>query len=396
MRLRTAFSPRKARPPLWLLVAITASGTLAMHILVPALPAVARDLAVSAGEVQLTITLYVAGLAAGQLVYGPLSDRFGRRPVLLGALVLYTAGGLAAWLAADLHTLVFARVLQALGGCGGLVLGRAIVRDLTSPAEAAAQLALLNLAVSAAPALAPIVGGYLAIWAGWRTIFALLALLGLATLSLSVVTVGETWRGGERGRMLRSYLLLLGSATFRRYAIGGACMTTAMYAFLSASPFIFTATLHRPAEEVGFYYLLIFSGVSLGSVIANRTAGRFPARPMLLVTSLVSTASATVFFAAAVSGNLTLALTLATIILFTVSAGAASPIALTGAIGVHPGAIGAAAGLYGFWQMSFGALCTLVVSIWHDDPAISAGAVLMISAIVAVAALSLATRRAPA
>jgi len=384
----------RPRPPLWLLVAITASGTLAMHMMVPALPSVAEDLAVSAGQVQLAITLYVAGLAAGQLVYGPLSDRFGRRPMLLAALLLYSLGGVAAWAAGSLGMLLAARVFQALGGCGGLVLGRAIVRDVTGPAEAAAQLALLNLAVSAAPALAPIAGGYMALWIGWRTIFALLAGLGLATLALTALTVAETRVGGGRATaMLRTYPRLLASPTFRHYTIGGACMTTAIYAFLSASPFIFTSVLHRPAEEVGFYYLLIFSGVSLGSIVANRTARLVSPRLVLRAASLLSAASASVLFAAALAGHLTLPLTLATVLLFTVCAGTASPLALTGAIGVHPDAIGAAAGLYGFWQMSFGALCTLTVSLWHDAPATSAGAVLMVSALIAVASLAAATRR---
>jgi DHA1 family bicyclomycin/chloramphenicol resistance-like MFS transporter len=169
-------------------------------------------------------------------------------------------------------------------------------------------------------------------------------------------------------------------------------MTTAIYAFLTASPFIFTATLHRPAEEVGFYYLLVFSGVSLGSIIANRTAKILSPRVVLRAASLLSAVSATILFATALSGHLTLMVTLVTVLLFTVCAGTASPLALTGAIGVHPDAIGAAAGLYGFWQMSFGALCTLAVSIWHDDPATSSGAVLMVSALVGVVSLGLATR----
>ena len=122
--------------PLWLLTLITFSGTLAMHIFVPALSYAADDLQASASEMQLTISLYILGLAFGQLIYGPISDRFGRRPTLIAGLILYTLAGLAALFAPDAESLIAARLFQALGGCAGLVLGRAIVRD-SRAAEAA-------------------------------------------------------------------------------------------------------------------------------------------------------------------------------------------------------------------------------------------------------------------
>ena len=123
----------RVRAPFWLLVAVTATGTLAMHILVPVLPLAAEDLAVSPGRIQLAITLYLVGIAGGQLLYGPVSDKFGRRPTLLVALLLYVMAGAAAGLATSITTLVIARVVQAVGGCGGLVLGRAIVPCATAP-----------------------------------------------------------------------------------------------------------------------------------------------------------------------------------------------------------------------------------------------------------------------
>jgi DHA1 family bicyclomycin/chloramphenicol resistance-like MFS transporter len=386
-------APPPTRPPLWLLVAVTASGTLAMHMLVPALPMVARDLAVSTGSVQLTITAYVAGLAAGQLLYGPISDRVGRRPALIAALLLYALGGLAAAVAQNLGFLVAARILQALGGCGGLVLGRAIVRDVTGAEQAAAQLALLNLAVSAAPALSPIVGSWLALTVGWRAIFVLLAASGAATLVLAALTIPETARTSGSGQVLRSYPRLLAVPAFRWYALGGACLTTSMYAFLTTSPFIFTQTLHRPAGEVGIYYLLLFSGVSIGSLIANRAVRRVSPVRLLRGASLVATMSAATFLAAAATGRLTLGLTLVSLLVFAASAGTASPMALTGAVSVRRDAIGAASGLYGFWQMSYGALCTLVVSLWHDNPPLSAGTVLLGSAVLGLFSVVRATRR---
>ena len=126
----------RPRAPLWLLASVTFSGTLAMHIFVPALPLAATDLAASPGAMQLTISVYILGLAIGQLLYGPLSDRFGRRPVLLVGLLLYSIAGLVSALAPDVRILVAARLFQAIGGCSGLVLGRAIV-EVGDPIAAA-------------------------------------------------------------------------------------------------------------------------------------------------------------------------------------------------------------------------------------------------------------------
>lgn len=130
---RTARSGRPDRAPFALIVAITACGTLGMHLIIPALPETAHALGVSAGAIQLTITLYLIGLAIGQLVYGPISDRFGRRPVLIAGLALFTLAGVATTAAPSAWTLVVARILQSIGACAGLVLGRAIVRDLRQP-----------------------------------------------------------------------------------------------------------------------------------------------------------------------------------------------------------------------------------------------------------------------
>ena len=138
-------------PPLWLLTLITLSGTLAMHMFVPALPDAARYLGVGSAAVQGAIGIYILGLAVGQLAYGPLSDALGRRPLLLTGLSLYALGGIAAMLAPNVTFLVAARALQALGGCAGLALGRAMVRDTNTPDEAVRALALLNLMMMVGP-----------------------------------------------------------------------------------------------------------------------------------------------------------------------------------------------------------------------------------------------------
>lgn len=376
---------------------VTASGTLGMHMIIPALPAAAAGLHVSASAIQLTITLYLIGLAIGQLVYGPLSDRFGRRPVLLGGLALFTLAGAVTAIAPNAGVLIAARVVQSVGGCGGLVLGRAIVRDQATADRAAAQLALLTLVMSMAPAIAPVVGGYATAYLGWRAAFGLLAGLGALALVLILLWLPETLetRGEGRGvhTFLHGSLRLLRSRVFLGYAIGGACTTTSFYAFMAASPFIFANLLHRPTQEIGLYYLLLMGGVALGGFSANRMAGRVRPRIALRIANALAIAAAAAFMLADLTGRVTVATVIAPVALFMVRAGMASPFAITGAVSVNPLAIGAASGMYGFMQMGYGVLCTLVVETWHPGTVLPVATVLLGSALLGQAALAIAVRR---
>ena len=388
---------RDQRAPFLLLAMVTASGTLGMHMIIPALPATAVGLHVSEASIQLTITLYLIGLAIGQLLYGPLSDRFGRRPVLLCGLALFTAAGVVTAIAPNAGVLIGARVLQSVGGCGGLVLGRAIVRDQATADRAAGQLALLTLVMSMAPAIAPVIGGYATAYLGWRSAFALLALLGAVAFGLILVWLPETvdTRGTGRGfsTMLHGSVRLLRSRAFLGYAIGGSCTTTSFYAFMSASPFIFENLLHRPPQEIGLYYLLLMGGVALGGFSANRMAGRVRPRTALRIANGLAIAAAAAFMLADLTGRLNVATVIVPVAVFMVGAGIASPFAVAGAVSVNPLAIGAASGMYGSMQMSYGVLCTVVVETWRPGAVFPVAAVLLGSALLGQVALAVAVRR---
>ena len=388
-RLRT-----RDRAPFLLLVAMTACGTLGMHIIIPALPATARALGMSIGTSQLTITLYLIGLAIGQLLYGPVSDRFGRRPVLLGGLSLFTLASIVTALAPSPSILIGARILQSLGGYAGLVLGRAAVRDGATADKAAGQLALLTLVMAMVPAIAPAIGGYLTAYIHWRASYVLLALFGVITLAACAVAMPETLtRHGEAPRsMATAYLRLLRSPRFLGYAVGGACSTTAFYGFMSASPFIFETQLHQPTQRVGLYYLVLMLGVALGSFGANRVAGRLTLRKALRIANGLGIVGAALFAVADATNSLSVATVVVPVCLFMVGAGMASPFALAGSVSVNPQAIGAASGMYGFIQMGYGMLCTVVVETWHPGAVYPVVAVLLGSALLGQAAMSMAVR----
>lgn len=390
-------SPLALRPgrgaPFPLLVALTACGTLGMHMIIPALPDTARALDVSPATAQLTITLYLVGLSIGQLIYGPLSDRFGRRLVLLAGMTLFAGAGIATALAPNAGVLLGARVLQSLGACSGLVLGRAIVRDSATEDRAAAKLALLTLTMSMAPAIAPAIGGYVTALASWRASFGLLAVLGVGVLAWSLLMLPETLTregAGHSGSLLYSYARLLRSPVFCGYAVGGACSTTSFYAFMAASPFIFEDLLHEPPEAIGLYYLLLMAGVAAGSLIANRMAGRVPLRIALRLANALSITGALAFLALDAADLLSVAGVVGSVALFMVGAGMASPFAITGCVGVSPQAIGAASGLYGFVQMGYGMLCTVAVETWAPGAVYPVATVMLGSALLGQAALSVA------
>ena len=387
---------RLTRAPFPLLVALTACGTLGMHVIIPALPATARAMDMSIATTQLTITLYLTGLAFGQLFYGPVSDRFGRRPVVLAGLTLFTLASILTACAPSAAVLIGARVLQSIGGCAGLVLGRAAVRDGAAPDKAAGQLAMLTLVMSMVPALAPAIGGYLTAFIHWRASYVFLAALGGATLLATFLILPETSQtraGGSSARSLLSgYSALIRSRAFLGYAVGGACSTTSFYAFMSASPFIFENVLHRPTQEVGLYYILLMGGVGLGSFFTNRLSRIMPLRQGLRLANLVTIAGAVLFVAFDALDMLSAPSVIAAVTLFMIGAGMASPFALAGSVSVNPRAIGAASGLYGFFQMGYGMVCTLAVETWHPGAVYPVAVIMLVSALAGQVIITLGTR----
>ena len=381
-------------PPLWLLVLITISGTMAMHMFVPALPEAARALGTTAGEMQMAISIYIIGLAAGQLCYGPLSDALGRRPLLMTGLGLYALGSVGAALAPNLGMLLAARLVQALGGCAGLALGRAIVRDTTRAESAIRELALLNLMIMVGPGLAPVVGGAVSAAAGWRAIFALLAIGGVATLVFTWRLLPETGHPGGRvglRSLAADHRELLTSRRFVGFALGGGSATTCVYAFLSAAPFIFVNELHQPVHMVGIYAGLMVLGMAAGNALTSVFAQRVSGARLIRIGNSLSLASGVVLLAIVLTGHLTLAGTLAGMLFFTCGCGMTSPAALAQAVSVNPRLIGSAAGLYGCTQMAIGAACTALAAL-GSDPARSALIVMVAATALAQVAFTVAWR----
>jgi DHA1 family bicyclomycin/chloramphenicol resistance-like MFS transporter len=231
---------------------------------------------------------------------------------------------------------------------------------------------------------------------GWRGIFGVLGVAGAGVLALTLLSLPETNRHRAPLPSARSFFSVYGrllrQREFRAYAIGGACLSTSIYAFLSASPFLFTELLHRPASEVGFYYMAVFAGITLGSWLTTRLTARLGIGGLLRLGATAGLAGAGLLLALDLSASLTVSGMLAAMGLFALGTGLASPAATARVIGVDPQRIGAASGLYGSLQMGFGALCTLLAGMWHGSGALPVALILLVSAAVAWLAFALVSR----
>lgn len=362
------------RPPLWLLVLVTLSGTMAMHIFVPALPLAGQALGASASSMQQTITLYVVGLALGQLIYGPISDAIGRRPTLLIGLGIYFSASVLALFATNVQWLVAARLLQALGGAAGITLGRAIVRDVADPERVTKDIALLNLLTMVGPGLAPIIGSHLAEYFGWRSIYVFLVLIGSCMVVFTYYRLPETHQLRHplqvRG-IARDYRQLFGNPRFAGLMLGGSCMSAALYPYLASAPYIIHEQMGLPIEDIGWFAASTIAGASLGTLLTRRFSGMWPTQRLLYVGGGLGLSMATVMLIIQLFGGLTPTLLLILTVTMTFGSGVASPAALASALSVIPSLAGAAAGIYGFGQMSMGAIGTLLVGFYTVDPVIA-------------------------
>jgi DHA1 family bicyclomycin/chloramphenicol resistance-like MFS transporter len=385
MDAQTPETSAVARPhiPLWLLALVMLSSAAGMHILVPALPEAAHDLGAQRAHIMLAVTFYVSGMAVGQLVYGPIADYLGRRPTILVGLLLFAAASFGAYFAASADNLIALRLLQALGASSGMVLGRAIVRDVSGAQDAAKNLALLNTMVIVTPGLAPIIGGLLSETLGWRSIFLLLTLLGLAMSLLIWRMLPETGsrNNTDVGQLWRNYKTLLRDKQFIALVVGGGCATMSIYGFVAVAPFIF-AELGRPPHETGFYLSVVVLGTWVASYIVSRLLNYVPLERVIRPANLVSLFAGVAFLVAVLTDNMSVPVPVIVMFIFSVGMGISSPGALSKAMSTNPAVIGSASGLYGFTQMSIGAVCTVLAGL-PAHPALGAALVMTGTGLIA-------------
>jgi DHA1 family bicyclomycin/chloramphenicol resistance-like MFS transporter len=374
------------RAPLFLLAVVSAIAPASLHLLVPALPLLAVIFRSPPGSVQLVLTLFLVGVAAGQLVYGPISDRFGRRPVLIAGLALYLVGTALGGLALSLPALIVGRVLQALGGSSGMVLGRAIVRDLYDRERSASALAIVSMTMSLAPSIAPAIGGYLAVWAGWRADFVLLGVIGTAGLVLTAARLEETHLTRapvDVAAMAGSFMLLLRSPAFLGYALAASFTSASWFTFTASAPYLLTQLLHAPLSTYGLMILLPMGAYMLGAALLARLTMRFGSTAFFVAGLALSLASGAMMAAWSWGLGLSAWSMFVPMALSSIGNGLSQPPALAAGLSVYPRIAGAASGLMGFLQMMIAASGTFLVALLPQNT--GAWMILLVSAFMLLA-----------
>lgn len=390
----TAPAPRGLILVLPVLVAFQAIST---DLYLPALPAIGADLGAGIEQVQLTLSLFLVGFGVAQLLWGPLSDRIGRRPPLLAGTLLYVAASLACMLAPSIETLTGARIVQAVAACSGVVLGRAVVRDLYAPAEAARVLAYLGTAMALAPIFGPVLGGWLTLSFGWRSTFAALALFGAVAFLGTLRAVPETNQRKDRdalrpARLVANYGSLLRDRLYLARVALAALGYAGIFTFISGSPHVLIDAVGLRPDQYG----LCFAGGVAGWMAGTFAAGRLNRR--LGLAALLALGTRLAALAALLGSALALLLPpswpalVGPMFLFMVGAGFTLPTAMALAIGPHPEKAGLASALLGFLQLAFASLVGLAVSALYDRTALPMMAVLVILTAAALPLVATARR----
>lgn len=350
-------------PRAWLLTlsALSALATLSTNILLPALPVIARSLSID--EVRLTaaaLGLFLAVFALAQLVVGPLSDRLGRRPVVLAGLAVFIIGSAVGAFAMTLPLLLTGRVLQALGAAAASVLARAAARDRFEGPQLAALLGRIMVVMAAAPGFSPLLGGLLEAAAGWRALFATLVLAGLALALAYVRLVGETLPAERRrqqsaGALARAYFVLLGDARFMRPALATAAVLGALFAFFGTAPLVLSHRFGFTALHVGLFFAATVFIVFAAGQAAPRWTARWGAPTVLRLGATLAIAGGLALLASPSAGLAGFA-TAGGIFLF--GMGLVSPTGTALALTPFGTQAGQASALLGFLQMAAAALLT--------------------------------------
>jgi DHA1 family bicyclomycin/chloramphenicol resistance-like MFS transporter len=380
-----------------LLGTMGAFGPLSMDMYLPSLPTLASYFSTSTSKAQMTLSGFTLGFALGQLLYGPISDRYGRKWVLISGVALYVIASYFCATAKDVDTLIFVRILQAIGGGAGVVLTRAIVRDIFDQEAGARALSLMLLVPSLAALVSPFIGGQILLWSDWRGIFWLLAAFGLFILFLGFFRLPETHPPEKRHptslkKILRDYLAVLCDRNAFGYMLCGAFSFAGMFAQLSGTPFVYIEVFGVAPEYFGFLFGLNVIGIMVGSYINSRLVMRFGIRRMLVVgtsTALFGGLLLALVVTLNIGGLTAIVLTIA---IYMVPHNITNANATSGALEKFPHIAGTASALIGAIRFGMGAAVGALVGVLHDGTALPTAYVIAACAIASAASYWFLTR----
>ncbi|MBM3537448.1 MAG: multidrug effflux MFS transporter [Alphaproteobacteria bacterium] len=379
--------------------ALAALAPLSNDIYLVSLPSMTEAFAAGVGRVQLTLTAFVAGFAIGQYAYGPLSDRFGRRPLMLAGLALYVAASVAAAIAATVEVLIAARFVQAIGMSSGPVLGRAVVRDLYDRESAARLLSYMAVVAGFAPVVAPIIGSQLHVAFGWRANFIFVALYGAVALAVVAWQFDETNRRLDPEalrlrRMAGNIGTLLSSRLYLGYALTASCVGSGLFAFISGSPFVFLQVLGFAAADFGYLFAFCMCGYLVGSWISGRFVLRLGMDRLLRLGVVLALAGGLSMAGLAALHLNHVAAILGPMFVFMFAFALILPQAMAGALTPFPQIAGSASSLIGLCQYGLSAIVGTAVAALFDGSALPMAAAIGVMAVLAALAYAALVRPA--
>lgn len=376
-----------------LLAALVAFGPLSIDMYLPSLPLIASDLQASQADIQLTISAFLIGLFFGMLFYGPLSDKFGRRKLLLGGITLYLVASIGCFLATSAEVLIYARFLQALGAAAASVLARAIVRDLFPINEAARVLSLMHLVTMLATLIAPLVGGYLILIAGWRSLFIVLFVFAAIILLATSLKIPETHHGSSRGTSIaavfKAYLQILLQPLAVGYILCMSLTFAGMFAYITASPFVYIEYFGVTPQTYAWLFSLNIGGIILLVSLNARYVGRFGTQRLLVIGAGLAATSGLLLLFAGFTGVGGLPLIVIALLGFVSVTGVLGANCMASLLACFPERAGAAAGIAIAIQFGLGALASFLVSNLHDGTPLTMSLLIGLAGVASFTSLAL-------
>lgn len=373
----------------------------ASSVYMPSIPAMARDFGVTPQAVQHTITVYLAAMSLCALVVGSLSDRLGRRPVVLCTLTLFVLGGIVSTFAPDLTTLMLARLVQGIGASGSLVLARSMIRDALTDVEAAKASALVSMTMTLAPMMAPLVGGVVQQAVGWRANLGGVSAVAVVVWITAIAQLGETLPADRRhrlggARMALNYFTLLGDARYLTFVLPIACGGLALFAYQTAAPVLLIGVLHVPPAEFGLYAAAPAAGFLVGTFLTTRLAARVPRGSLIQTGCMLYLAGGGLMLAAALLIPASAFAIAVPMVVLGFGNGLVAPSASIGSMSVAPLLVGTAAALTTCMRMGAGSLGSWIVTTLPQRSALPLAALLCMAGALACLSWGCLGRRARA
>ncbi|UUX52078.1 multidrug effflux MFS transporter [Nisaea acidiphila] len=375
------------------LTLMVALGQMAVGLFVPSLPSLVSYFDTDMGTVQLTLTVHFTAFALFQLLAGPLSDRFGRRPVILTGLAIYACGAIACALAESISALIGARILLAIGACSGHAVSRAVIRDRSEGADSARIMSYIGMAMALSPALTPTIGGQLQGHFGWQACFVLMACISGVLFLYSFFFLPETIRTRNAdamkfGGMLATYGRLMIDRRFFGYAALNGCIFGALFAYQTGSPYLLMVELGYSPQAYGLLILFNVAGFLSGNLITNRFGRRVGIYGMVRAGSILTFVAGIAMVVPTELGHVSALSIIGPSMLLLFAMGITLPSAMAGAMQHFPEVAGAASALLGFLQMGTGALGSFMISSLQNQHPHVMPDVFAVSGVLALVALA--------